>query len=74
MRFVDSKISALGICIDAADAIVALVQSYERLNGLRRTPCFLPYIIFASSIAHLRVEHTCRQVPVRGPSGLLSRR
>jgi hypothetical protein len=53
LRFLDSKISALEVCSDAADAIVTLVRSYESLYGLRRTPCFLPYIIFASGIAHL---------------------
>jgi len=53
MRFVDSKISALEICSDAANAVVTLVRSYDSLHGMRRTPCFLPYIIFASGIAHL---------------------
>lgn len=52
-RFVDSEISAIGICTDAANAVVALVRSYESLHGLCRTPCFLPCIIFASGIAHL---------------------
>jgi hypothetical protein len=52
-RFVDSEISAIEICTDAAKAVVALVRSYDSLHGLRRTPCFLPYIIFASGIAHL---------------------
>jgi hypothetical protein len=51
--FSDSNISALEVCTDAANAVTTLVRSYESLHGLRRTPCFLPYIIFASGIAHL---------------------
>ena len=53
LRFLDSNVSALEVCTDAANAIVSLVRSYESLHGLRRTPCFLPYIILASGIAHL---------------------
>jgi hypothetical protein len=49
----DANISALELCRDAANAITTLVRAYESLYGLRRTPCFLPYIIFASGIAHL---------------------
>lgn len=52
-EFPDSNISAREICTDAAAAVTTLVRSYESLHGLRRTPCFLPYIIFASGIAHL---------------------
>jgi hypothetical protein len=53
VHFLDLKISAREVCTDAANAIVTLGRSYENLYGLRRTPCFLPYIIFASGIAHL---------------------
>jgi hypothetical protein len=53
LRFLDSNISALEVCTDAANAVVTLIRSYESLHGLRRTPCFLPYIIFASGIARL---------------------
>jgi hypothetical protein len=53
IRFLDSKISPLEVCTDAANAIVTLARSYERLHGLHRTPCLLPYIVFASGIAHL---------------------
>jgi hypothetical protein len=53
IRFLNSNVSALELCIEAANAIVSLVRSYESLHGLRRTPCFLPYIILASGIAHL---------------------
>jgi hypothetical protein len=52
-HFLDSNISALEVCMDAADAVTTLVRSYENLHGLRRTPCFLPYILFASGIVHL---------------------
>jgi hypothetical protein len=53
LRFLESKVSAREVCTDAANAIVTLIRSYESLHGLRRTPCFLPYIIFASGIARL---------------------
>lgn len=52
-HFLDSNISPLEICADAANAITALARIYESLYGLRRTPCFVPYILFASGIAHL---------------------
>lgn len=52
-EFPDSKISAIEVCTDAANAVAALIRSYESLHGLRRTPCFLPYIILASGVAHL---------------------
>jgi hypothetical protein len=53
LRFLDSNVSALEVCTDAASAIVSLARSYESLHGLRRTPCFFPNIILASGIAHL---------------------
>ena len=53
VQFADSTIFASEIYTNAADAIVALCRSYKGLHGLRRTPCFLPYIIFASGIAHI---------------------
>lgn len=52
-EFHDSNITAVEICTDAANAVTTLARFYEGLHGLRRTPCFLPYIIFASGIAHL---------------------
>jgi hypothetical protein len=53
LRFLGSKISAVEVCTDAANAIVSLVRTYERLYGLRRIPCFLPYIILASGITRI---------------------
>jgi hypothetical protein len=53
LLFLDSKISAIEVCTDAANAVITLARSYESLHGLRRTPCFLPYIIFASGIIHM---------------------
>jgi hypothetical protein len=52
-RFLNSRISPNEICIQAADAITSLVGSYRQLYGLRRTPCFVPYIVLASSIMRL---------------------
>ena len=56
VQFADSTIFASEIYTNAADAIVALCRSYKGLHGLRRTPCFLPYIIFASGIAHIGTD------------------
>jgi hypothetical protein len=52
-HFLDSQLSALEICTDAANAIVALAGSYKSLHGLRRAPCFFPYIVFAAGIVRL---------------------
>lgn len=49
----DSSVSAHDICTDAANAVIALVRSFESLHGLRRTPCFRTYIVFAAGMAHL---------------------
>lgn len=53
VRFTGSSISPNEICIQAADAITSLVCSYRQLYSLRRAPCFVPYIVLASSIAQL---------------------
>jgi hypothetical protein len=74
LRFLSSNISALGVCTDAADAVVILARSYDTLHGLRRTPCFVPYMIFAAGIAHLgdttgrslvdALTHTAQEVDI----------
>jgi len=48
-----SGVSPRDICIQAADAILTLVNSYSKLYTLRRTPSFVPYFVLTSSIAHL---------------------
>jgi len=53
MAFYGSSISPRDVCTDAADAISVLIRSYDKLYSLRRTPCFLPYIVFAAGIVHL---------------------
>lgn len=53
VRFTGSSISPNEICVQAADAIMSLVRSYRQLYTLRRTPCFVPYIVLAASIVHL---------------------
>ena len=50
LRFIGSHLSPTEICYEAADAIISLVGSYRQLYSLRRTPCFVPYIVLASSI------------------------
>ena len=53
VKFLRSSISPQEICIQAADNISVLVQSYDQLYTLRRTPSFVPYIVLTSSIIHL---------------------
>src|SRR5579871_630376 len=53
LHFVGSNISPKEVCNNAADAIVSLIYSYKGLYSLRRTPCFFPSIVLASSIVHL---------------------
>lgn len=63
--FLDSNVSALEVCTDAANAVTTLARAYESLYGLRRTPCYLPYIIFASGIAHQGgLTHSVQEVAI----------
>lgn len=53
LDIIGSGMSPRDICLQAADAITALVKSYSNLYTLRRTPSFVPYFVCTSSIAHL---------------------
>jgi len=53
LEFVGSGVSPRDVCSQAADAITALVNSYDQLYTLRRTPSSVPYIVLAASITHL---------------------
>jgi hypothetical protein len=53
LEIVGSGIAPRDICVQAADAISALVKSYDQLYTLRRTPSFVPYFVLTSSITHL---------------------
>lgn len=57
-RFLNSSISPKEVCVQAAAAIASLVGSYRQLYSLRRTPCFVPYIVLASSIMHFAAADT----------------
>lgn len=46
------------VCIQAAESIASLVQSYRRLYTLRRTPSFVPYMILTSDLALLIANGT----------------
>ena len=53
LHIMGSGVSPRDVCSQAADAISALVYSYDQLYTLRRTPSFVPYFVLASSITHL---------------------
>jgi hypothetical protein len=55
LRLLDSTIIPHEICIQAANAIDALISSYREIYSLRRTHSFMPYISLASGIVHLAV-------------------
>lgn len=69
-NFDESKIRPLEICTDAADAIVNLVLSYEKLYGLRRTPNFLPYIVVTAGVTHLTAARPADHVS-NSPAGVI---
>ena len=53
LHIIGSGVSPRDVCSQAADAISALVYSYDQLYTLRRTPSFVPYFVLASGITHL---------------------
>ncbi|KAE8441718.1 hypothetical protein EG329_004504 [Mollisiaceae sp. DMI_Dod_QoI] len=53
LDIIGSAVSPRDICLQAADAMSALVNSYSKLYTLRRTPSFVPYFVLASTITHL---------------------
>jgi hypothetical protein len=53
LRFLASAISPADVCVQAADNICSLVETYRRTYALHYTPAFVPYILLASSITHL---------------------
>lgn len=62
LDIVGSGVSPRDVCIQAAEAITSLVNSYDQLYTLRRTPSFVPYFVLTSSITHLVAHGT-------GPGG-----
>ncbi|KAH6667682.1 fungal-specific transcription factor domain-containing protein [Halenospora varia] len=53
LRFLDSTVFPYEICIQAANAITSLLDSYRRLYSVRRTPCFVPLLALASNSMHV---------------------
>jgi len=66
VRFTGSSISPNEVCVQAADAIMSLVRSYRQIYSLRRTPCFVPYIVLAASIVHLVATDSTPNIGVFG--------
>jgi hypothetical protein len=60
LRFLASAVSPLDVCIQAANSISSLMQTYRQTYSLRQTPIFVPYMLLASAITHLA---TVRSVP-----------
>ncbi|PHH72150.1 hypothetical protein CDD82_6144 [Ophiocordyceps australis] len=55
LRIIGSPVSPRDVCLQAAEAIQALLRSYARLYTLRRTPSFVPYFVLTSVIMHLAI-------------------
>lgn len=64
----DSDVRPREICLQAAQSILALSQSYSRLFTLGRVSAFVPYFVCASGLAGLTMESTCNRVPLAGGS------
>lgn len=60
-RFIHSATDVAGtsprvICAEAVQAILDVTQSYASLFTLRRTPCFVPYFVFAAGLTRIVLE------------------
>ncbi|KAB5536119.1 hypothetical protein GE09DRAFT_341374 [Coniochaeta sp. 2T2.1] len=44
------------VCAEAVQAILDVTQSYASLFTLRRTPCFVPYFMFAAGLTRIGLE------------------
>lgn len=64
LRFLASTVSPLDVCIQAANSIASLLQTYRETYSLRQAPVFVPYMLLASTITHLA---TLRSVPTPFP-------
>ncbi|KAB5546840.1 hypothetical protein GE09DRAFT_967025 [Coniochaeta sp. 2T2.1] len=59
--FINSAMEVAGtspraVCAEAVQAILDVTQSYASLFTLRRTPCFVPYFVFAAGLTRLVLE------------------
>jgi hypothetical protein len=57
LRLIASDVLPRDVCIQACRAISALVKSYSKLYALKKTPAFLPFICFASTVFQIAVFH-----------------
>jgi hypothetical protein len=53
LRILKSSVVPSDVCLQAADNILSLLQSYNRLYTIHNTPAFIPYVTLASTIARL---------------------
>jgi len=60
LRFLASAVSPLEMCLQAANNISLVVQTYKQAYSFRQTPVFFPYVLLASTTAHLA---TVQSVP-----------
>ncbi|KJZ68614.1 hypothetical protein HIM_11993 [Hirsutella minnesotensis 3608] len=58
----DSGIRPHDICLQAAESIIALSQSYSRIFTLRRVSALHPYFICTAGLAGLAMGRTCNNV------------
>ncbi|OIW30459.1 hypothetical protein CONLIGDRAFT_279533 [Coniochaeta ligniaria NRRL 30616] len=49
-------ISPRNVCAEAVNAILGVTQSYASLFTLRRTPCFVPYFVFAAGLTRILLK------------------
>lgn len=61
LKIVGTELSPKDICVQAADAIGTLVQSYARLCTLQRTPSLVPYFMLTAAVVHLATITDSRQ-------------
>lgn len=55
LRIIGSQVSPRQVCLQSADSIQSLANSYAKFYTLRRTPSFMPYFAFASATLYLAV-------------------
>ncbi|OAA45381.1 Transcription factor [Metarhizium rileyi] len=55
LRILDAEISPRLVCVQAANAIRTLLESYSKLYTLQRTPSLVPYFVLTAAMVHLAV-------------------
>ncbi|KJZ68374.1 hypothetical protein HIM_12234 [Hirsutella minnesotensis 3608] len=70
MVLAESDIQPRDICLQAAQSILVLSQSYNRLFTLRRVSAFVPYFVCASGLAGLMLDPPCDDHPTALPHSI----